>query len=131
VADRARAYAVLVPGVDADGNEVGGVRAPMVAAPLATYTGWNLRVRGFGHGAMHEFTGATIPFADTEEEREMTGDTRPSVAARYADAGAYVRAIGEAARALVAAGLLLAEDVARAEAAAAGWGAPRHAVDLP
>ena len=28
-----------------------GVRAPMVQAPLGTYCGWNLRARGFGHGA--------------------------------------------------------------------------------
>ena len=35
-------YTVLVPSVDRDGNDVPGVRAPMVAAPLGTYTGWNL-----------------------------------------------------------------------------------------
>ena len=34
--------------MDRDGNEQAGVRAPMVAAPLATYTGWNLRTRGHG-----------------------------------------------------------------------------------
>ena len=27
--------------VDADGNEVAGIRLPDIAAPLATYTGWN------------------------------------------------------------------------------------------
>jgi hypothetical protein len=124
-------YAVLVPAVDGDGNEVAGVRAPMVAAPLATYTGWNLRARGFGHGAMHEFTGATIPFADTVEEREMTGDPRAAVTERYADRAAYVAAIGAAARSLVAARLLLEEDVARAEAAAVNWYFPRHDVHLP
>ena len=37
----ARQDTVLVPSVDADGNDVPGVRAPMVAAPLGTYTGWN------------------------------------------------------------------------------------------
>jgi hypothetical protein len=131
VADRERQYAVLVPAVDADGNELGGVRAPMVAAPLATYAGWNVRARGFGHGAMHEFTGSTIPLPDTEEERAMTGDPRASVQARYGDAAGYVAAIGAAARELVEARFYVAEDVARAEAAAAGWGAPRHAVGLP
>ena len=49
----ARGYAVLVPAVNADGNDVAGVRAPMVEAPLGTCVGWNLRAREFGHGAMH------------------------------------------------------------------------------
>ena len=49
-------YTILVPAVDADGNDVAGIRAPMVQAPLATYTGWNIRTRGHGEGATHEFT---------------------------------------------------------------------------
>ena len=86
-------YAVLVPAVDADGNDVAGVRVPMVEAPLATYTGWNLRGRGQGEGAMHEFTGSTIPLPDTESTRAATGDPRPSIEQRYGDAVAYVAAI--------------------------------------
>lgn len=131
VADRAAAYTVCVPAVDADGNERGGVRAPMAAAPLATTTGWNLRARGFGHGAMFEFSGATIAFPDTEDERAMTADPRPSTQARYPDSAAYQAAIRAAAEALAAARLIPAEDVPRAEAAAANWGAPRFSVDLP
>jgi hypothetical protein len=121
---------VLVPAVDADGNDVAGIRVPMVAAPLGTYTGWNLRARGFGHGALHEFTGSYIPFAESAEERAMTGDPREAVLERYADAAAYVAAIGEAARALVADGLMLEEDVERCIEAAAGWGRPRHDIAL-
>jgi hypothetical protein len=124
-------YAVLVPAVDADGNDVAGVRAPMVEAPLATYTGWNLRARGYGEGAMHEFTGSTLPGPESPEQRVQTGDPRPAIAERYADRHAYVRAIEAAARALVAARLMLEEDVPRCVAAAADWHAPRHAVDLP
>ncbi|MFN4089292.1 MAG: alpha/beta hydrolase domain-containing protein [Alphaproteobacteria bacterium] len=123
-------YAVLVPAVDADGNDVPGVRVPMVQAPLGTFTGWNLRRRGLGHGAMHEFTGSYIPFPDTEAEREATGDPRASVLARYGDAAGYVRASVEAARRLVAEGLMLEEDVARVEAAARDWGRPRHELSL-
>ena len=100
---------MLVPAVDEDGNEVAGVRAPMVGAPLATYTGWNLRARHHGEGAMHEFTGSTLPFPDSEAERRMTGDPRRSIAARYADQAGYAAAIGAAARALVAARLMLVE----------------------
>lgn len=123
-------YSVLVPSVDADGNEVAGVRAPMVTAPLATYTGWNLRARHHGHGAMHTFIGSTIPFAESPEERLMTGDPRPSVMERYPDREAYVAAITAAARKLVSDGLMLEEDVARAAAAATEWGRPRHNLRL-
>jgi hypothetical protein len=48
----------------------------MVQTPLSTYCGWNLRARGFGHGAMHEFSGSYIPLPETPEERDMTGDPR-------------------------------------------------------
>jgi len=123
-------YRVLVPAVDADGNDIAGARAPMVAAPLATYTGWNLRARGFGQGAMHEFTGSTIPLPETPEDRAQTGDPRRAVTERYANSSAYAAAIGAAARELVAAGLMLEEDVERCIAAASRWGAPRHEVAL-
>ena len=37
-------YPVLVPQVNADGNDVSGIRLPEVAVPLGTYTGWNITV---------------------------------------------------------------------------------------
>ncbi|HKM72840.1 MAG TPA: alpha/beta hydrolase domain-containing protein [Stellaceae bacterium] len=123
-------YTILVPAVDEDGNDRAGVRAPMVAAPLGTYCGWNLRARGFGHGAMHEFSGSYIPLPETPEERRATGDPRRSILERYPDAEAYVRAITAAARQLVEQGLMLEEDVERAAAAAADWGRPRHEIRL-
>ncbi len=118
------AYAALVPAVDADGNETAGVRAPMVAAPLATYTGWNLRRPGQGHGATHEFTGSTIPFPGTEEERAYTGDPRPSVAARYGSVDDYVSEIRAAAETLVRARLMLEEDLALCVRLAKAWNRP-------
>lgn len=123
-------YAVMVPAVDADGNDVAGVRAPMVQAPLATYTGWNVRQRGFGHGATHEFTGSTIPFPETPEERAVTRDPRKSIAERYPNVAAYQKAIGEVAKKLVAERLMIEEDVERCITAAANWHAPRHDVKL-
>jgi hypothetical protein len=123
-------YTILVPAVDEDGNDRAGVRAPMVAAPLGTYCGWNLRARGFGHGAMHEFSGSYIPLPETQEERRATGDPRRSITERYPDAAAYVRAITAAARQLVEEGLMLEEDVEPTAAAAADWGRPRHDVRL-
>ena len=123
-------YTVLVPSVDADGNDSPGVRAPMVAAPLGTYTGWNPRARGHGHGIQWRFEGSYIPFAETPSERAATGDPRASILERYPDKAAYVAAIVAAARELVAQGLMLEEDVARCAEAAADWGRPRHAVTL-
>ncbi|MEV5840623.1 alpha/beta hydrolase domain-containing protein [Streptomyces sp. NPDC051985] len=131
VADRSRSYTVLVPAVDADGNETAGVRAPMVAVPLATYTGWNTRAPGQGHGALHEFSGSTFPFAATEDERLVTGDPRPSVQKRHPDAAHYATRIRAAAEDLVKRRLLLAEDIERAVSLAAHWSSPRHRVDLP
>jgi hypothetical protein len=123
-------YTVLVPSVDRDGNDIPGMRAPMVAAPLGTYTGWNMRARGHGHGLQARFEGSYIPFADSPEERHITGDPRPAVLERYPDKAAYVAAITAAARELAAQGLILEEDVARCAAAAADWGRPRHDVSL-
>ncbi|MBW1960357.1 MAG: hypothetical protein JRJ04_02780 [Deltaproteobacteria bacterium] len=124
-------YPVFVPAVDEDGIELSGVRAPMVQAPLGTYTGWNLRSRGFGTGAMHLFTGSYIPFSDSPQERKATGDPRLSVIERYKDASGYLKAVEAAARQLVAEGFMLEEDVHRAVEAAFDWGRPLHDVRLP
>ena len=126
----AAGYAILVPAVDADGNDIAGVRAPMVEAPLGTYVGWNLRARGFGHGAMHEFTGSYLPFPDSDSEAAMTGDPRASVLARYGNAAGYVDAIRTAARRLVDERLMLEEDIERAVAQAESWSRPLHDVRL-
>lgn len=126
----AEGYAVLVPSVDGDGNDVAGVRPPMVAAPLATYTGWNLRAWPYGVGAMHEFSGSTIPLPETDAVRHATGDPRASITARYGDATGYVSAIEAASRTLIEAGLMLEEDLERAAALARDWCAPRHDVRL-
>jgi hypothetical protein len=123
-------YAVLVPAVDRDGNDIAGIRAPMVAAPLGTYTGWNLRARGHGHGAQLRFEGSYIPFPETPQEREITGDPRLSILERYSDKAGYVAAITAAAHELLAQRLILEEDVQRCADAAADWGRPRHDVSL-
>lgn len=123
-------YTVLVPSVDADGNDIAGVRAPMVAAPLGTYTGWNPRARGYGHGVQWRFEGSYIPFPETPSERAIVGDPRPSILERYMNKTKYQAAIVAAARSLVDQGLMLEEDVDRYAEAAADWGRPRHDVGL-
>ena len=42
------AFKILLPQVDADGNDVGGLKTPQVAVPLAVHTGWNLRNPSIG-----------------------------------------------------------------------------------
>ncbi|WP_293853683.1 alpha/beta hydrolase domain-containing protein [uncultured Alsobacter sp.] len=128
--DVERGYAVMVPGVDATGNDAAGIRMPMVEAPLGTYTGWNLRIAGHGHGALHDFSGSYIPLPESADERLMTGDPRPSILERYGSCRGYVSAVGAAARALADQRLLLEEDVARVTAAAQNWGRPRHILGL-
>ena len=127
---RNESYTILVPAVDADGNDVAGVRAPMVEVPLGTYTGWNLRSRGQGEGYMHEFTGSYVPFPETDLERSATGDPRQSIKERYGDERKYVEAIVAAAKSLVEARLMLEEDVDRVAQEAADWGRPLHDVRL-
>ena len=95
-------YPVLVPQVNADGNDMSGVRLPEVAVPLGTYTGWNLRARGHGHGAQLRFECSYVPFPESPQERQITGDPRRSILERYGDKTAYVAAITAAARELVA-----------------------------
>jgi len=123
-------YTVLVPAVDRDGNDIPGVRAPMVEAPLGTYTGWNPRSHGHGHGIQWRFEGSYIPLPEIPSERAATGDPRASVLERYPTAEAYQAAVVAAARELVAQRLMLEEDVERIAAMAADWGRPRHVIGL-
>ena len=124
VEDKTREYPVLVPSVDADGNESAGVRVPEVAAPLATYLGWNLRKDS---EVMAGIVGSALPFAETEEARAAQGDPRPSIEARYPSREAYLDAVRAAAVALQEERLLLAEDVERCVATAGKrWDARRE-----
>jgi hypothetical protein len=105
-------FRTLVPAVDADGNEVAGIRLPDVAVPLGTYTGWNLRAAEYGaEGVLAGLHGMYLPFARTAEERRERGDPRPSVLKRYPTREDYLGRMTEAALALNQQGFLLAEDV--------------------
>ena len=119
-------YAVLVPKTDADGNDLAGVRHASLAAPLATYTGWNLRRTGFAPGEGCGLTGTYVPFAQTRDERQASGDPRPSIEERYRNHGAYVNGIARAAARLVQERLWLEEDRALTvdAASASGVGKP-------
>ncbi len=104
---------VLVPALDADGNETGGVRTVTLAAPLGTYVGWNRRRAGFAEGELCYLAGSFVPFARTEAERRAASDPRPSLAERYGDHDGYVAAVARATAAAEADGFLLAPDAER------------------
>ncbi len=111
-------YRVLVPKVDADGNEIGGIRSATLQAPLGTYTGWSLRKEGYGQGDLNGLNGMFIPFKTTKAERIATNDPRLSLEERYQTHGGYVAAVTKAANSLVTQGLLSPEDAANIIAAA-------------
>lgn len=106
-------YTLLVPQVDADGNEIPGIRTPHLEAPIATYTGWNFRPVGAAEKDMVGLTGSYLPFAKTAEERKATDDSRPSIQERYGSRDSYVEAIRASAQKLVEQRLLLEEDAQR------------------
>jgi hypothetical protein len=103
-------YGTRVCAVDADGNEIAGIRLPPIAVPLGTYTGWNAyRAQPC---ELCDRDGSLIPFARDKRERETTGDPRPSLEERYGNRDAYVARVKAAAEALVADRLLLPADAA-------------------
>jgi hypothetical protein len=106
-------YKILVTKVDADGNDLAGIRLPAIRVPLATYTGWNLWREGLAEDELCGLFGSYIPFARTREERQRSGDPRLSLEERYKNLDDYVRKVSQAARALVEERYLLAEDAAR------------------
>ena len=111
-------YPTLLPQVDADGNDLDGLRSVTLQAPLATYTGWNVRRTGFSQGDACDLTGASIPFALTDAQRALSGDSRPSLTARYGSLAGYEAAATQAAAQLRQRGYLLPDDVAAAIASA-------------
>jgi hypothetical protein len=104
-------FPTLVPQVDELGNELGGLQAVEILAPLATYAPWNLRV-GYagGAGELTDFLGTYIPLAKTEADRRAAGDPRPSIEALYSSKEAYMEVVAQAARSLVERRVLLEED---------------------
>lgn len=103
---------LLVPQVDADGNELAGIRLPDVSVPLATFTGWNFRRPDIGGThLLVSLLGSYVPLARTAAEREARRDPRRSIEERYPSRAAYLTRIRSAADVLVRDRYLLAEDV--------------------
>jgi len=106
-------YRILVPQVNPDGNDVGGIRLPEVAVPLGTYTGWNITIPQLGElRYLSGLVGGFEPFALTKEQRERAKDPRLSIAERYASRPDYLDQVRQAAGDLVKQRFMRSEDVA-------------------
>ena len=113
----------LVPQVDADGNEIAGIRTPEHRVPMATFTGWNFRGAAIGGTAqLVNLLGAAVPFPATK----TAGDPRRALDERYPAKDAYLAAASEAADALVKGRYLRRDDVAAVMARVEAWWAQVH-----
>jgi hypothetical protein len=107
-------FPVLIPQVDADGNERDGVRLPAITVPLATYTAWNLRDPSIGAPDQRaSFEASYIRFPKTAAEGQITHDPRKSIAERYASRDEYLQRYARALDELVKQHWILDEDRAQ------------------
>jgi hypothetical protein len=104
-------FPVFVPQVDADGNDIAGVRLPELEVPLATYTGWNLRDPKSGMAKERvSFLGSFFPLPKAKTDAEAAHDSRKSIADRYASRDDYLSKFSDAARHLAADRFILSDD---------------------
>lgn len=104
-------FPVMVPQVDADGNERDGVRLPEITVPLATYASWNLRDPSIGAPDQRlPFEGSYLPFPRTAADRLRTGDPRLSIAERYTSRENYLARYTRALDELIHQRWILSED---------------------
>ncbi len=107
-------YTLLVPRTDRVGNDVDGVESTYIMAPIATYTGWNVRAAGHREGDLCSLNGSYAPLSNTKAEAQASGDSRPSLEELYHDHAGYVRAVRNAAHVLQVQRFLLSSDVQQA-----------------
>jgi hypothetical protein len=105
-------FPVLLPQVDADGNDLAGLRSPELAVPLATYMGWQLYKPELGRDdELVSLQGSFMPFPLDAAERMRTGDPRRAILERYGDRSGYLALVEQVTKLLIADGYLRAEDV--------------------
>jgi hypothetical protein len=105
-----KAYTIMVPKTDENGNDVPGVRTLDVQVPLATYTGWGVRRAPFAENEDCALTGQYIPLKATQAARVAAGDPRPSVAERYPTFEVYDNQLISAINRSIQERMLLCED---------------------
>lgn len=95
-------FPILVPQVDVNGIEMGGIAMPEVAVPIATYTGWNYtKDPNAPRGFVADMIGSTLAYPKAKAEQ------------LYGSKGAYQEKVRAKAMELVGQRLLLAGDVDR------------------
>ncbi len=95
------------PKIDADGNEIVGLRMPDLALPVASFAGFNAQKDKKGPRCA---AGAAIPFAATRADREKNADPRFSLVERYGSRAYFVATMRVVADKLVKERLLLQKD---------------------
>lgn len=110
-------YAIFVPQVDSDGNDISGIRSLDVAAGVGTNVGWNMTNKAgvIDNGGLF---GAYFPYQKTTAARLAANDPRPSLEERYGTQAGYVAAVTRAANDLVSKRFMLQVDADAAIAAA-------------
>lgn len=104
-------YPCFVSAVDADGNEVGGIRLPDISQPVATHTGWNVRDPETGSPDQQvPMLGFSRWFPLDPDERQASKDPRRSITDRYSDRAAYETAARSDTEELVRESYVLEED---------------------
>jgi len=105
-------FVSYAPAVDADGNEITGIRLPDLTVPTATHAGWVPRHPEMGGaGQVLDMMGSTLPFAATASERQARNDSRPSLAERYQDRDDFLSQARTEAQKLAQQRYILEEDV--------------------
>ena len=105
----------VVPATDADGNEISGLKAPLLQNPLGSYLGFNTFPSGIQKGQdciQGSPAGGYVAFAETKAAREAVNDPRPSLEERYGTHEEYVKRVTASANAMVAQRYLLPADAA-------------------
>ena len=99
-------YVVPLPMTDAQGNERAGVKMPDIAVPLATFTGYNLRKKGYAEDQQNGLNSSQLAFPLSPASRQP-GDPRKSVLELYGTKAAYVDAVNRSVDELVAEGFIM------------------------
>ena len=101
-----RFYVVPLPTTDSQGNERGGVKMPDIAVPLATFTGYNLRRKGYAEDQQNGLNSSQLAFPLAPASRKP-GDPRKSVLELYGSKAGYIKAVDVVVTQLVAEGFIL------------------------
>ena len=105
-------YPQLVPAVGDDGNEIAGLRSPLISVPVASFTGWNYSSHWLGveNSPDQSLSGAWLPFSRTRVEKRKLKDGRPSLDRLYKNRQDYLNKLKASCDSLAGQKLFLRED---------------------